>query len=348
MTRFKLLMVAGALTALAGSPAFAEEASVAQVTRTIDAGSAANPLSAPSLFQVSAENGDATVTVRLGFQRSHETPDGFAFHTFSLGATSPADTKGKVSPVATLDGLVDNTSIELNYRRLGARGQVRDVAAAMDICREARARIEAKSQAEQDAAPKGCREQVRTFAPERYVEFDEQLFKPTGAISIFNLNAKVGTKAFDFVDAGTLAQLSDRKTSWSAAASMTWYFLSNSSLVTVTAKQQEAYEDQDEATLCPAGAGPVLKCVTAAVGAPSKVTRSLVAAEVRRGFGSYAIAATATYDVKNDVYGVEVPIYLIPGDKGALTGGLKVGWRSDTKDVTAGVFVGKAFSTLPF
>jgi len=152
MTKLELLMAAGAIAALGGPHALAADASVAQVTRTVDAGSAANPLSSPSLFQVSAENGDATVTVRLGFQRSQETPDGIAFHTFSLGTTSPADTKGKVTPVATLDGLVDNTSIELNYRRLGARGQIGDVNTAMDICRVARARIETKSQTEQDAA----------------------------------------------------------------------------------------------------------------------------------------------------------------------------------------------------
>jgi hypothetical protein len=59
-----------------------------------------------------------------------------------------------------------------------------------------------------------------------------------------------------------------------------------------------------------------------------------------------AAALTATYDFEKNTTGIELPIYFVANDKGALAGGIRFGWRDDTDDVTVGLFVGKAFSVL--
>jgi hypothetical protein len=58
-----------------------------------------------------------------------------------------------------------------------------------------------------------------------------------------------------------------------------------------------------------------------------------------------------TYDFKEKdgkhLWGFEVPIYfLTTAGTANPTGGVRFGWRSDTKEVTAVVFIGGAFKFL--
>ena len=41
---------------------------------------------------------------------------------------------------------------------------------------------------------------------------------------------------------------------------------------------------------------------------------------------------------------IDVPIYLVPDDKGALIGGMRFGYSSDMHDFDAGVFLDAPFS----
>ncbi|MEA3064235.1 MAG: hypothetical protein QOJ27_670, partial [Sphingomonadales bacterium] len=46
-----------------------------------------------------------------------------------------------------------------------------------------------------------------------------------------------------------------------------------------------------------------------------------------------------------DIFGVDVPVYLVPDKEGDLTGGVRFSYRSDREDKFAvGVFFGAAFS----
>lgn len=53
-----------------------------------------------------------------------------------------------------------------------------------------------------------------------------------------------------------------------------------------------------------------------------------------------------TYDAKSHVWGVDVPIYLIPNANGALIGGLDLGWTSYKNAFSVGVFVGVPFGVF--
>jgi hypothetical protein len=56
-----------------------------------------------------------------------------------------------------------------------------------------------------------------------------------------------------------------------------------------------------------------------------------------------SISARFTHDSKNDVNGLDVPIYLVQDSKESLNGGIRIGYRDDTKGVEFGVFVGSSF-----
>jgi hypothetical protein len=71
----------------------------------------------------------------------------------------------------------------------------------------------------------------------------------------------------------------------------------------------------------------------------------LATLEGRWLFGSRAVGLKVVHDFKNDNWGVDVPLYLFPNDKGMFSGGLRFGW-TDTDQLSAGVFVGVPFKLL--
>lgn len=178
------------------------------------------------------------------------------------------------------------------------------------------------------------------------VHWDGDTPIPDNVITSKNFAAKVGAEKFDYVDPTTLAKQSDYKTPWSVSLGYSFGDLAGTYSAVFSASYQEAFEAQDSKTLCPPGSTSPAQCVTGAAGAPSRQRKSLISAEYRRKWASgLTVAAQATYDAENDVYGAEIPIYL-PAVAGHDTNaGVKFGWRSDTDEVTAVFFVSKAIST---
>ncbi|HYJ31031.1 MAG TPA: hypothetical protein VEW25_11910, partial [Allosphingosinicella sp.] len=56
-----------------------------------------------------------------------------------------------------------------------------------------------------------------------------------------------------------------------------------------------------------------------------------------------ALELRGTYDINNDVVGIEAPIYLFQAGDGNLRGGIRFGWDSEEDDVRAAVFIGVPF-----
>jgi hypothetical protein len=101
-------------------------------------------------------------------------------------------------------------------------------------------------------------------------------------------------------------------------------------------------------------------CLSGPVGAPARKEKLLTSVEWRRlyvlqptnpltTFGIKTLGASVqfTYDAHNDEYGIDLPIYLVPNDKGGLTGGVRLGYKSEDHDIVAGVFVGAPFLVRP-
>lgn len=109
----------------------------------------------------------------------------------------------------------------------------------------------------------------------------------------------------------------------------------------VTGKRD--FEENDPATLCSPITGSVLQNCTSLPLGKAQVVNSLVSSlELRYFFPAVALAPSVQYDHQSDIWGLELPVFLVRDEKNAFTGGFKLGWRSDQHNVIAGVFVTKA------
>lgn len=170
----------------------------------------------------------------------------------------------------------------------------------------------------------------------------------------FGIDATVGINDFEWVDPVTLTPQKARRTDWSIAGHVARYLPGSHTAFTGSVSYQRAYEAVDEQLLCPpAVVDPATQCINARGGAPGRNENLLLSAGVRHRFSAgtallnLALAPVATYDVIDDVWGVDVPVYIMPDADGNLTGGIRFGYRSDREnEFTIGVFVGAAFNIL--
>jgi len=95
------------------------------------------------------------------------------------------------------------------------------------------------------------------------------------------------------------------------------------------------------------------RCASGIIGEPDLTERALASLEIRKFFSDYkAITPSVSYGRARTnsgdwegVWSVDFPIYFIQGPGGTL-GGVRFGWRSDKKEVTASIFVGAAIALL--
>ncbi len=164
-----------------------------------------------------------------------------------------------------------------------------------------------------------------------------------GNIFFAGFNGSVAPESFKYVSADTLAdQPQERHTSRSFSAVAGVAFKTNT-VTTFSYAHDVAYQAGDKADVCtPAASGGSLKCVQAVIGPPGDPERTdRLSFEFKQFFGTnFAFAAKFNWDVDNSIVGIELPIYFLQAKDGGLTGGITLGWRSDTKAFTASAFVG--------
>jgi hypothetical protein len=99
------------------------------------------------------------------------------------------------------------------------------------------------------------------------------------------------------------------------------------------------HDPQEEVSVCVPVVTPAERCKQGFLSGPQAVDRSIVAAELRFVHWDFGFNPKASYELEDDVLGIELPIYLAQAN-GTLNGGVKFGWRDDTDDFTAAVFIG--------
>lgn len=169
------------------------------------------------------------------------------------------------------------------------------------------------------------------------------------------IEGAVGQKKYEFLDIPTFTEGSDGKTSYGASAYVGLIGHDGTWSIKAKGSYSKKYQAQDETTICqPVPGGAQTKCLTGAGGRPVDKESSKVSLELRRllELGTMGlkigIAPDVTYDVGDDEYSIDLPIYLAPDKDGNLTGGIRVGYRSDMNDFGIGLFVGLPFSALGF
>ena len=298
--------------------------------------------------------------------------------SLNLTLSTPWDGEGDASP-ASLDGFAGGTSARVEFVMMNSKRATQPSQRAIAIADRAGEICKRKAIAEFDNGKEGlgdpasaffdsalakldkrkaeqlkaCDEAdagnlVATHLPGQLREYDAEMFpSDAGAITF---HATIAYDKFGYVLPATLAKGSDKKTGWGVGARFTNYFRKTPTALTVTLDYEAAWEEQDKQIFCPPNPGPTpVTCIEDHAGPPQLDRSTKIGVNVRHrftnseGVSGFAISPSIRYDITDDVWGAELPVYFIPGKDGTLTGGLKLGYRSDKKDVTFGLFIGAAF-----
>lgn len=321
---------------------------------------------------------DKLATIKLNITRlANEAAGGGGATTDSqtqVTATISTPWDGKSDAIlANLDGLASGTKFKLGVTHYMTGTENQPTARSLEIEAQARDACKAKALLDKDsamlansdpqyvalrtleneAAVKVCESAralivIRAHMPTLERAYATSFFtKPLRAISF---QSSVGYGKFGFVNPLTLVPGSQEKVGWSVGASFTQYSRASPTAFTIGFDYERAYKAQDKRILCPvpSGTAPVT-CVQDHIGPPTLDESGLIRINLRhrfvdaKGKGILAISPSVTYDAFDNEWGFELPVYLVPGGDGNLTGGFKLGYTTEKDDFTFGIFVGAAF-----
>jgi hypothetical protein len=277
-------------------------------------------------FKIEAEKGEQKATVKLSF-------GGTTTRNVHVLASAPLNKNADQQPMANLQGLTGSSKLELGYSQiLTTIDVVIDPVRADALC------------AKYDK-PKGC-DVVKLQDKERDPASKAATFR--GMTTALGIKAEYTRTKFDYLTKGTLATNSDSEPQY--AASISYGLLPHQRLpmgvlyfAGIGMRYESGYEGQKKQQICrPLADSPTaLTCSEASIGAPGRSLKRI--AEFRtRWYPSDDVVydIVIARDFGQDVTGVEIPVAFIRGKDNLFTGGISLGWRSDTNEMTASVFIG--------
>lgn len=159
--------------------------------------------------------------------------------------------------------------------------------------------------------------------------------------SSFTLELEAGRKPREYFDTAAKVVEEDRST---FAVDLSWTGMLKNGTTTLEFVQKRDYKPAKAATLCSAISGSLLEeCTTKPRARAQAKDSSVGGVEWKLLLRGFAIAPALQRDFEENVWGAQLPIFLVRDEDGALTGGLRLGWRSDTDDFSAAIFVSKPF-----
>ncbi|MEO7689346.1 MAG: hypothetical protein ABIS51_08675 [Sphingomonas sp.] len=306
--------------------------------------------------EINATSDSSQVSIKLGGLISDPNlrgrPSGWAhYDTWSVTGSAPLG-KGR-SDLGTLDGFTSGAKLKVNLSRFNVEiAKPEKTARGVEIMAQARAECVRQKGADCGAAIVGDGFVRDWLGPTIQTEYLKLAF-PASFSWAYGFEGSVGYTKYNFLDASGTKTPVDR-VPWGAKGFLS--LLPGGSLTSWTAalEFQRTFKEKDLVAVCPAlGATPVT-CPTGPGGMPVRTDKLLGSVEYRHLFElsdtgflrSLGLSVLATYDAKSNDYGLDVPIYLLPNDKGQMIGGIRFGYTNtkDGHDFVAGVFVGTAFS----
>lgn len=323
------------IEAVAGpAPAGAADGSAPQVLK--DQSGSTDLAAAGSLALFTASQTDKSVTARVGRQ------SGSVGWSLEIKAPVATNAGASESALADLDGLTASTTAALKALYIWFTPP-KNAAIRATLC-------------EKDAFERGVK-----FDPTKE-DCDESFFSGPhkralrdqfvrlswgdGVLPLVGLTAKAGRQKFDWVDVPTLTKHSDNKDAYSLAAYFGVLTLDNL-LLNVGFRYEDAYKGDKTVSVCtPVPGTSASQCSDGALRAPTRSLGRVITLETRKFFGGVAIQPRFNYDLATSTFNPTLTGYFLQDNKARLVGGVRVGWRSDTKDVSAGLFVGSAFDLI--
>lgn len=168
------------------------------------------------------------------------------------------------------------------------------------------------------------------------------------AILFVGGNGNIAPEEFKFVGKTDLKVAKEMHTSWSVSG-VAGIALKTNMVIAASYRRAVAYQAGDKAQVCSAlGSTGSTTCAEKVLGGPGGPDKTnVVSFEVKQFFGGgFAVAPKINRDFTNGVTGIQIPIYVLQDKNGGLTGGITLGWRSDTKAFTASAFVGPVLRLL--
>ena len=298
---------------------------------------------------LNTQRGSSSVSIKIARETSRTSDRRFS--TWSLTAAAPIEQSATHANLADLNGLADSFTLALKYVRIRANG-IRfppDGDTIQSFCSEITDLYRAAT-GEQDEPLCDLNNGKEYLSASRYAEFKLLFWDPSKVTIIWGGEGKLGNKEFKYIDTMSDAERKNTKTPLSAKVFLGFRPPNTQSLlVTMGAEYQRAYMPSDVGAVCPSN--PLddigfVTCKQGATGGPVGAEKYLLFLEtrLRHGWPGAGIAPRFTYDGTMGILGIDLPIFLFRGDESSLRGGIRLGWRSDTKGFNVGVFVGRAFS----
>lgn len=256
------------------------------------------------------------------------------------------------------DGWGNATSVGFNTIGFFTRQSARDRAASEKYCAMGQA---ARFEAEKTRLPAGASEaelrktieaegclvdNIRKYAPHLLEAVRAANGYPQAGGFLLGVSGAMEFQNAKYYTPDTLAKQEEDHRPWSVGLTAGWNPQRAEKLfLLLRAEHKRSYEDAEEQTRCPVGGtAPTVVCVTGSFAPPAFSKSNVVSFETRYLFDKFAIAAIVSRNLSKNRTTVEVPLYLFGNDKMPLNGGLRLGWNSEDKDLSAGVFIGMPFS----
>lgn len=269
---------------------------------------------------------------------------------FELSLSTPQDKDAESTDFTNLDGLADG--LKLSLSKEWGFGQVLDLSEAeglekaLDLACDTlgwdKSLMKCSDEGAFFAALNDEHEETKPGVDVQEV-IKELLLKTESDrwFSGLQLELAGSYKEFDFFDSEAMKK-DDSEVSWSATFG--GYAFRNSLRIGASATFQNAF--QDAATKVQKCTGieaveTLESCETLAFGAPVDDDKVIARLEVLRLWQKWALNPTLSFDLEDDEVGIDFPVYLIRDDKDVLTGGVRFGWRSDTDEPVASIFLSK-------
>lgn len=183
-------------------------------------------------------------------------------------------------------------------------------------------------------------------------EFDRfvQELRGTKPLEFMGADASLGEENFDVLDLNEFEKTSQSRTSWEAGAYYGRIASDANSSWRARVSYGVGYEGAEESQICrQQDMAMALECLTGPSGPPIRRETGLAQVEYRQlvtlaDDQEIGFAPQATYDIDEDEFDFELPIYLAQDDKGKLSGGLRLGYSTRDDDFAVGLFIRSPFS----
>lgn len=324
---------------------------ITSINDTVGAATTDNVTSAPTgdASQISAGTKDKNASLQISLPGlSSGSSDSIA----DVVISAPLDSNNE-GQLATLDGFSKTYSAQINYKQSVFNQVIANPQVIYMKCVEIAKEIDSSWKDGPCGlsvlhALRGKNSQKQSSQTEKKVDGDIDDYKDaafgSSVLNFWGVTATGGDNNYQYITANSATQ---QTTNQSSIAASGYYgvLTKDSGLVSAEIKWQKTPKEGKTETICaaPIANTPVM-CTTAALNAPQTQYSSIVSVGYRNDFEHFAMSPSINYDMRQHVLGIDLPFYLIRDSSSNYNGGIRLGWRNDTHEITGILFIGTSFN----